>query len=460
MLSRRQFLHSTAVSLGFLGLRRLFAQPVASDLAPAGYGPLRPDPSGILDLPVGFSCHVFSRTGQVMDDTLRVPGAHDGMAAFAGPDGLTLLVRNHELELESTHHPFGADYSGLARLSPGRLYDEGFHGRPCPGCTTTLLYNTRDRMLERHFLSLAGTLRNCAGGPTPWGTWISCEETVVRADGSRYRKDHGYNFEVPASPQIALADPIPLRAMGRFNHEAVAVDARSGIVYQTEDRDEGLIYRFIPKVPARLHEGGRLQALRVRDRRSLDTRNWQGDRTIRPGQVLDVDWVDLEDIESPTDELRMWGFYAHGAARFARGEGMWAGQDGIYFACTNGGSRRQGQIFRYVPSPREGTPDEDTAPGKLELFIEPDNSDLMQNADNLCIAPWGDVIFSEDGPGDNFLRGVTADGRIYTLARNAMNDSELAGACFSPDGSTLFVNIQRPGLTIAIFGPWNARNAG
>ena len=460
--TRRAFIGSAAaVSAGFFGLRTLFGQSTQPATAPATdvgpYGPLIPDPAGVLDLPAGFEYRVFSRAGQVMDDTLRVPGKHDGMAAFPGPgEGLVTLIRNHEIS--SGHGPigaFGSKFELVGKVSPGKIYDNGF-GKPCMGGTVTLIYNTRDRMLERHFLSLAGTVHNCAGGSTPWGSWISCEETVVRADGKEYEKDHGYNFEVPINNgEIGLVDPLPIKAMGRFNHEAVAVDPRTGIVYQTEDRNEGLIYRYIPNVKEKLLEGGRLQALRVRDRKSLDTRNWEKPGLLKPGEALAVEWVDMEDIDSPTDELRMWGFYAKGCARFARGEGMWWGNDAVYFACTNGGSRKQGQIFRYVPSPVEGTPDEAIQPGRLELFIEPNDSDLMQNADNLCIAPWGDVVFSEDGAGDNYLRVVTPQGRIHTIARNAMNESELAGCCFSPDGQTLFVNIQSPGLSLAITGRWS-----
>jgi len=455
MLTRRDLLAAAAVSAGFLGARRLFAGAPATLPTTAGYGPLLPDPAGLFDVPAGFSYRIFSRTGQVMDDQLRVPGKHDGMAAFAGPNGSTLLVRNHELSADlGAADAFGFNKELLRRVSPGKFYDFGFGKNPCPGGTTTLVYNTRDQMLERHYLSLAGTLRNCAGGPTPWGSWVTCEETVIRANETEYEKDHGYNFEVPATVEMELVDPVPLRAMGRFNHEAIAVDAKSGIVYQTEDRHEGLIYRYISNIKGKLAEGGRLQAMRAKDRKSLDTRNWEPQRTMDAGLPIAVEWVDMEDIESPTDELRMWGFYAKGCARFARGEGMWAGQDGIYFACTNGGTRKQGQVFRYTPSPAEGTAAEVDNPGKLELFIEPNNSNLMNNADNLTIAPWADVVFSEDGPGDNFLRGITPKGEIYTIGRNAMNNSELAGCCFSPDGTTLFVNIQNPGLTVAIFGPW------
>lgn len=459
--SRRSFIvSSAAVTAGFVGLRRLFADPATQPATrPAGrYGAIVPDPEKILDLPPGFEYRVFSRTGQVMDDALRVPGKHDGMAAFPGPrEGLVTLIRNHEIS--SGHGPigaFGSRFELVGKVSPGKIYDPGF-GKPCMGGTTTLVYNTRDRMLERHFLSLAGTVHNCAGGPTPWGSWISCEETVVRADGKEYERDHGYNFEVPVNnAEIGLVDPVPLKAMGRFNHEAIAVDPTSGVVYQTEDRSEGLIYRFIPSTKGTLAEGGRLQALKVRDRSSCDTRNWERPDGFPPGQAVEVEWVDMEDIESPTDELRLWGFYAKGCARFARGEGMWYGNNAVYFACTNGGNRKQGQIFRYTPSPAEATTGEASQPGKLELFIEPNDSDLMQNADNLCVAPWGDVVFSEDGAGENFLRLVTPDGQIHTIARNALNESELAGCCFSPDGSTLFVNIQNPGLSIAMTGPWRA----
>jgi hypothetical protein len=91
----------------------------------------------------------------------------------------------------------------------------------------------------------------------------------------------------------------------------------------------------------------------------------------------------------------------------------------------------------------------------LELFVEPNNATVVENADNITVSPWGDLIVCEDGPGQQFLLGVTPAGQIYKLARNALNGSELAGATFSPDASTLFVNIQHPhGFTLAINGPW------
>ncbi|MEX2137640.1 MAG: alkaline phosphatase PhoX [Pirellulales bacterium] len=467
--SRRSFLAMTgATALGFAGLRTYlsFPQTARGQSAPAptkpgaGYGPLVPDPHKILDLPEGFSYRVISRQGERMDDGLRVPGNCDGSASFAGPDGKTIIIRNQELLPDDrSGGPFGRENKLLDLVKPCMLYDRGCGKHPALGGTTTLVYDTRTGKLERQFLSLAGTIRNCAGGPTPWGSWITCEETVLRAEKGRER-DHGYNFEVPASAEIGLADPVPLVAMGRFNHEAVAVDPHSGIVYQTEDRDDGLIYRFIPHAPGKLRLGGRLQALVVSDAPSLDTRNWEKP-TVQAGQPMEVTWIDLDEVESPLDDLRHRGFAA-GAARFARGEGMWYGNDCIYFACTNGGVAKKGQIWKYVPSPHEGTRRAAEAPGRLELFIEPNDGRLVENADNLTVAPWGDLVLAEDGVGEaaaeqQFLVGVTPEGDIYPLARNAQNSTELTGVNFSPDETTLFVNLFSPGATLAVTGPWHQR---
>lgn len=467
-LSRRDLLKgAAATTLGFGGLAALVGRGAwAAELAAAdsalpafGYGPLRPDPARIMDLPDGFSYTVFSRWGEEMDDGFRVPARHDGMAAFPGPDGLTTLVRNHELSPgDAAEGPFGEGHGLLARAK-SRLYDAGAEGDPSLGGTTTLLFDTRRQALVRHRLSLAGTERNCAGGPTPWGTWITCEEAVVRAGQDGRAVDHGYNFEVPADYEAGLVRPVPLKAMGRMNHEAVAVDPASRVIYQTEDRHDGLIYRFLPNTPGRLADGGRLQALVIDGAPSLDTRNWKSSaRKLPVGFSAPARWIDMDDVESPEDDLRHRGFAA-GAARFARGEGMWQGNDAVYWACTNGGDAERGQVWKYIPSAREGQPGEDNAPGRVELFIEPNDPGLVDNADNLVVAPWGDLVLCEDGSGDQYLVGVTPEGRIYKLGRNALSGSELAGACFSPDGTTLFVNIQEDGLTLAITGPWRGAAA-
>lgn len=457
-ISRRRFLRSAAaVSLGFTGISCTRLAVSAPTIPPElGFGPLVDDPAGIIALPEGFRYSVVSRYGEEMDDGFFVPARHDGMGAFPGPDGMTLLVRNHELSpnADPREGPFGADLSLLNRLEPAQIYDAGTDGVPGMGGTTTLLFDTRNQRLVSHHLSLTGTLVNCAGGATPWGSWISCEETMQQAGGPHAR-DHGYNFEVHAGLHGMPVEAVPLREMGRFTHEAIAVHPTTGIVYETEDLSDGLFYRFIPNVPGELARGGRLQALAVRDQPALDTRNFEG-RDIEPGQPMEVEWIDMEDVEAPDNDLRLRGHEA-GAARFARGEGIFYGDGEVFIACTNGGEEGKGQIWKYRPSRAEGTSGEAEAPATIELFVEPNDGTLIENADNLCIAPWGDLVICEDGTGDDYLVGITPQGSIYKLAHNLNGDGEFAGSCFSPDGSTLFVNMQLDGLTLAITGPWRTR---
>jgi len=426
--------------------------------APESFGPLLGDPDGIIALPEGFSYSVVSRRGERMSDGFFVPARHDGMATFPGPNGMTLLVRNHELtpRADPAESAFGADLSLLDRLDRSRFYDPGTGGAPPFGGTTTLLFDTETQTLVSHHLSLAGTLVNCAGGPTPWGSWISCEEITERAGGELAR-DHGYNFEVRAGLDGLPVEPVPLTDMGRFIHEAIAVHLPTGIVYETEDVSDGLLYRFLPNARGDLARGGRLQALAIRGEPGFDTRNFEG-RGVEPGVSMQVEWIDLDDVESPDNDLRYRGHMA-GAARFARGEGIWYGDGEVFVACTNGGEARKGQIWRYRPSSDEGTALESDRPATLELFIEPNDGTLIENADNLTVAPWGDLVACEDGTGVDHLVGVTPSGDIYKLARNLNGNGEFAGACFSPDGSTLFVNMQVDGWTLAITGPWGGRLA-
>lgn len=458
-ISRRFFLkQASAITLGFTGLQSIMftSGGFSSRLSTAsgGYGPLKRDPNGIMDLPEGFQYKIISQYGETMDDGLRLPHRPDGMAAFPGSNGRTVIIRNHEVSAGA--NPDEGPFSGrpqnlLSNISPSSIFDSG-RGTPALGGTTNLVYDTRRQEVISQHLSLAGTIRNCAGGPTPWNTWITCEETVQRAD-EHYEVDHGYVFEVTAHEEPHLVDPVPIKSMGRFNHEAVAVDPDSGVIYLTEDRGDGLLYRWIPNQAGNLLAGGQLQALVIRDHASMDTRNWGDGPDIRPGDQYSVTWMDLENIDAPEDDLRLRGF-EQGAARFARGEGMWYGNGAVYFACTNGGDARKGQIWSYTPSPNEGTSAEDQQPGVLELFVEPNDATVIENADNLTVSPWGDLIVCEDGSGEQFLVGVTPQGELYKFGRNALNESELAGATFSPDGSTLFFNIQSSGLTLAVTGPW------
>jgi uncharacterized repeat protein (TIGR03803 family) len=436
-LPRRKFITAAgitagAATLGLLGLRRFWDTPGTT--SSVGYGELIPDPAGVLDLPAGFRYHSFSKTGDSMDDRLFVPGGHDGMAAFPASDGRVILVRNHELSSGAVDRSaFGPGRKTTGNIDPRLIYDSagGLGG------TTTLIYNTRNQKLERHFLSLAGTVRNCAGGATPWNSWISCEESTEKA-GNEYSRDHGYNFEVPAAATGVVA-AAPLKAMGRFNHEALGVDPASGAVFQTEDRGDSLFYRFLPHENGRLSDG-KLQALKIDGMAGVHTSNRELKIPVRV--PMKVQWVDLEDVESPDDSLRKQGF-DKGAARFSRGEGVWTEPGAVYFACTNGGAAECGQIFRYAP-----------AAGTLELFAESPGNGMLENPDNIAISPWGDILACEDRSGQCRVIGITQAGGYYTFAANAMNTSELAGGVFSPDGGTFFVNIQNPGITLAITGPW------
>ncbi|MDX1617659.1 MAG: DUF839 domain-containing protein [Balneolaceae bacterium] len=459
-ISRRRFIKQAgAVALGFSGLHIFSSCQTSGSQEGAtisdAFGPLVKDPEGLFDLPEGFTYQIISRFGDKMDDGFLVPHRPDGMATFEGPDGQTILIRNHEVNPArgGDESAFGTDFALAEPLSPGDFYDPGVDNEnPGQGGTTTVVYDTDNQQVVRQYLSLAGTLRNCAGGPTPWNTWLTCEEIVIHPDDT-YAKSHGYVFEVPARAEPFLAEPVPIKPMGRFNHEAVAVDPVSGVLYLTEDDSEGLLYRYIPNTPGELLQGGTLQALAVRSTESLDTRNWDGP-SIEVGQTFETEWIDMEEIDNPEDDLRYRGF-DEGAARFARGEGMWYGNDAVYFACTNGGREELGQIWKYTPSPDEGTSSEAQNPGNLELFVEPNDSTMIENADNLTVAPWGDLIICEDTDNEQDLVGITPEGSIYRFGRNAKSNSELAGATFSPDGSTLFMNIQHSGLTLAITGPWN-----
>jgi len=456
--SRRHVLAGGAAALAFSGFaRNVLAQEAETytNQVP-GYGPLVRDPLGVIDLPEGFQYRVISQAGQTMDDGLIVPTTADGMGCFPVRSRFGLggnrvaLVRNHELDHDETYlGAFGNGNQYADRIDPAKVYDRDPQGRALPGGTTTLIYDLDERRTVRQHLSLAGTSTNCAGGVTPWGSWLTCEETHERA-GEGVGQDHGWVFEVPASARGPV-DPVPLRAMGRFDHEAACVDPLTGVVYLTEDEDDSLFYRFIPNTPGRLHEGGRLQALAIEGAAGADLRNWAGVQTWSRGDWLDVRWIDLDDVESPNADLRLRG-HAAGAALFARGEGLTWGEGELYATCTSGGPSQFGQIVRLVPG-RDGARD------RIQLFLESGDDRVYDYGDNLTVTPWGDLLVCEDRYSEEaiHLRGITPDGRAYTVARNAYEgNGEFCGVCVSPDASTVFLNIQKPGITLAITGPWSS----
>jgi uncharacterized protein len=443
-------------SIAFAGLAaRCIAQaPVAGLNEVRGYGPLVRDPNNLIDLPKGFNYRVISRLGNIMDDGFLVPNSADGMGAFDLGKGKVALVRNHELSVGDSGvgpftSPVSKDFNAYDLMSDDK-------SMPLPGGTTTLIYDMKTGQREAEWLSLSGTIRNCSGGITPWGSWLTCEENMTKA-GNGVGKDHGYIFEVPANHR-GLVDPVPLKDMGRFNHEAACIDPRTGIAYLTEDRGDGLLYRFIPNERGNLAKGGRLEALAFVQTDIKDTRNWT-EMQVSKGQQHRVKWVSLSNPESPDDDLRKQGA-AKGAALFARGEGIFWGKGELFFACTNGGAAKYGQIFRYVPAVNEDFPGESDAPGMIDLFMESTNAAFYNYGDNIAVMPNGHLLVCEDqytDIADNHLRGVDGAGQTYMIAKSRVQ-SEFAGGCFSPDGSTLFVNIMKPTMTLAIKGPWGTVN--
>jgi secreted PhoX family phosphatase len=441
LITRRRLLAGSAAAVGAVAMPGLVAR--AANPTPrgkggkvdGGYGDLvTAGPE--LSLPPGFQYVVLSRQGDPLSDGRATPGVFDGMAAFAAPSGNIRLVRNHEIRLRQAAF-------GDAALA----YD------PATGSagTTTLEVAVGGNGVPSvvgGFVSLSGTHTNCAGGPTPWGTWITCEETTVgAASNPAYAREHGYNFEVPALANNEVAAE-PLRAMGRFVHEAIAVDPDTGIVYQTEDRGTSGFYRFIPAVPGNLRAGGKLQMLALKDRPGFDTRTGQ-----RMGKPLPATWVDIADPDpanAATDPLAVYKQgLAQGATTFSRLEGAWYADGSIFFHATDGGDARLGQVWQYTPRGNSG--------GQLLLLFESDSAEVLDAPDNVTVSPRGGIVICEDGGGTQYLRGLTRRGDIFDFAQNlvgADDASEFAGACFSPDGRFLFVNIQSPGYTFAIWGPW------
>lgn len=467
--SRRNFIRNSGLaSLGFLGLSQCTLSGCRLFVEEDGYGKLVYTEGNILSLPQKFTARVISKRGDVMSDGLFSPGSHDGMSVFNLSNNKMILIRNHELSPGSFDEgPFGKTNELLNKISKDLVYDYAKQSdRLCVGGTTSMVYNEEAGKVELEYLSLVGTVRNCSGGRTPWNSWISCEESPLRKgdENGMLEMNHGYNFEVSAVDKVTLEKPVPIKAMGRFVHESAAVHRATGIVYQTEDEGNGLLYRYIPDAPnggaGSLHKGGRLQCLVINEWKGADTRNFATvhTQTFPEKKLFDVSWVDLDDIDSPNGDLRLRG-HAKGAAIFASGEGMISGNSEIFFTASSGGKAGNGQVYRYIPSKYEGQPREKDEPGQIELFIESKSDDTFRFCDNITVAPWGDVVICEDKE-DARIIGITPKGKSYVIAQNiGYRESEFAGPVFSPSGKTLFVNIQTPGLTLAITGPWKKSNS-
>lgn len=433
--------------------RRLHAQDPA--WSGPGYGDPQPTPDEttglpLIKLPPGFRYRTFGWTGDVMSDGVATPPLHDGMAVIDEQYGRIVLCRNHEVKTD-------AGSFGPEALS----YDPA-----AGGGTTNLVVNARTGRLERSYASIAGTIKNCAGGRTPWGSWLTCEETLLSPGepidppedmrSAALKRDHGFIFEVPAGRAAA---PAPIPEMGRFVHEAVAVDPRTGIVYETEDRDTAGLYRYTPKQPSLLHLGGKLEMLKVAGTDDLR-------RGIPVGKVLETSWVEIPEptrAHSPgtTDEAGVFTQgKERGGATFARLEGCDHHDGHIYLASTSGGAAGAGQIWQY--SPQHET---------LRLIYESPEVHVLDHPDNIVVSPrGGGLVLCEDGdlPGQRLL-GLTPGGELFPFAVNDVQLSgerngirgdfrveEWAGVAFSRNGKWLFANIQVPGITFAITGPWGS----
>jgi secreted PhoX family phosphatase len=393
--------------------------------ARADGGPLIADPARVLDLAPGFRYTILQRIFEPMTDGFKVPGRPDGMACFPGPNATLTLMRNHELDR-------GFWEAGYDAAPP-----ESFDAKAGGGVTRVVLdAKTHDVVSSNRVL--AGTLRNCAGGESPWG-WLSCEESV--------ESGHGYVFRCRTDASRLVA-PERILAYGRFRHEAACIEPRTLTAFLTEDQRDGCLYRYRPADRSRPHTSGKLQALRVRGVPHFDT-----SRDLDHGIKLDVDWVDISNPDPKDDSVRRQAG-DRGAAKFCRGEGIFFKDGVVYVCCTAGGRQGLGQVFKLTL----GLGD---APDRLELFAESPGASVLDMPDNIYVTPWGDVLLAEDGSGEQYLRGITPSGRIYDLARNAKSSGELAGICCSPRGDALFVNMQIEGLTLAITGPFAelSRNA-
>jgi secreted PhoX family phosphatase len=414
------------------------------------WGPLVPDPAGMLDLPHGFRYVVLQRGGvDKLDDGRSIPGRLDGMTCLGLADGTWALLRNHELG--GTHWASRRGLLGTSKVVPWVPADRPeasyFGGVSrvvvAPDALRRALAGESAKPVRSTTMALTGTDRNCAGGAIDvprYRGWLSGEESDEH--------DRGYVYFVPVeatSPGSARR----IDAWGRFVHEAVAVTP-SGVVYLAEDDADGLLYRFVPRDPTDPFGPGSLEALSIA---GLTHAHPAAGPRLEQGFRSPVSWLPIPDPAARSAPCRTQA----AATKFARCEGLvWDGTH-VWVAATSAGASGRGQLLRLTPGKED----------VLEVAL--DDPRQLSAPDNLAVAPWGGLLVCEDNYDSDdrvqaqHLRYVSRAGEVTSLARNpqgpaypgASPGDEFAGACFSPDGTVLFVNLSGDvDTTFAITGPW------
>ena len=358
------------------------AGTMAVPIACERFGPLRDADENGLRLPPGFTSRVVAVSGAPVGDTGYVWHlAPDGGATFPTGDGGYVYVSNSELNRSR-------------------------------GGVSAIRFSATAEILDAYSI-LTGTTRNCAGGPTPWGTWLSCEETDL---GRVYECD-------PFAPgSLGVVRP----AMGVFSHEAAAVDPIAQVVYLTEDRPDGLLYRFRPSQYPDLSSG------------SLEAAVVAGGTAFSTGEKRALSWLPVPDPSAASAETRS---QVAGATTFAGGEGCWYEGGFVYFS-TKGDNR----VWKIT-----------TATQELEVIYDLRTTTMpeLMNVDNVFAAPNGDVYVAED-PGNLQIVALTQRGSVRPIVEVTGQDgSEVTGPALSPDGRRLYFSSQRnPGTTYELTGPF------
>lgn len=396
---RRQFLRQSLLATGLLsvgagsawaqGLPAVPPHPREAEglqriALAGGLGELQPPDANGLRLPSGFSSRLIARSGQNVASTgYRWHSTPDGGACIATATGGWIYLSNCELD---------SGRGGSSGIEFDRL-----------------------GTIKRAYSVCSGTYRNCAGGITPWGTWLSCEEV-----------DRGRVIECDPA---GVRAPIVRNALGWFDHEAVTFDPRTGYAYMTEDKSDGRLYRFRPTRSGDLSAG------------TLEVA-----RRVGSSAPYSLQWLTVPK-PNPTSSGTRTRRQVGSSSSFNGGEGIWHHQGIVYFT-TKGDNRVW--AFDIVANRLDILYDDNTAPDPV-----------LSGVDNVIVSQRGDVYVAEDG-GDMQICMINTRGEVAPVAKlEGHNSSEMTGIAFSPDGTRLYFSSQRgklgsgsDGYTFEVRGPF------